>query len=161
MADGVTAPRATVADRAVGIVQNAGGRIDARSETASDERNGGSASLTLRIPSNRLNDQVSMSTIDLSLTTEPVVIVVVDDTPETFWDGLVSGWNALVTFVSVALVIVGVLLPWAALAGLIVVAVIALIRAKRSRAARRAAATTTAAPAAAAAASPPPGPPPA
>ena len=37
------------ADKAVGIVQNAGGRIDARSETAPDERNGGSASLTLRV----------------------------------------------------------------------------------------------------------------
>jgi len=211
------------ADQAVGIVQNAGGRVDARSETAPDERNGGSALLTLRIPSNHLDavvddlrelgtvdqfstdsydvttevtdldakistlrasteriqallldakdikdiitleneldgrqaelqsleaqqrgldDQVSMSTIDLSLTTEPVVIVVVDDTPETFWDGLVSGWNALVSFVSVALVIVGVLLPWAALSGLIVVAVIAMIRVRRSRAHRRASQST-------------------
>jgi len=226
------------ADRAVGIVQNAGGRIDARSETAPDERNGGSASLTLRIPSNHLDavvddlrelgtvdqfstdsydvttevtdleaqistlrastkrieallaeaknisdiitleneldgrqaelqsleaqqrgldDQVSMSTIDLSLTTEPVVIV--DDSPETFWDGLVSGWNALVAFLSGALVIVGVLLPWAALAGLIVVAVIVAIRARRSRAHRRAVGSTTPAPAAAPVASPPPGPP--
>jgi len=214
------------ADRAVGIVQNAGGRIDARSETAPDERNGGSASLTLRIPSNHLDavvddlrelgtvdqfstdsydvttevtdleaqistlrastkrieallaeakdisdiitleneldgrqaelqslearqrgldDQVSMSTIGLSLTTEPVVIV--DDSPETFWDGLVSGWNALVAFLSGALVIVGVLLPWAALAGLIIVAVIVTIRSRRSRAQRRAQAATAPAPA--------------
>ncbi len=206
-----------VADKATGIVQNAGGRIDARSETAPDEHNGGSASLTMRIPSNRLDavvddlralgtvdqfstdsydittevtdleaqistlrastqriealladakdikdiitleneldgrqaelqslearqrgldDQVSMSTIDLSLTTEPVVIIV-DDTPETFWDGLVSGWNGLVSFVSGALVVVGVLLPWAAVTGLVVVAVIVTIRARRSRAQRR------------------------
>lgn len=210
------------ADRAVGIVHNAGGRIDARSETAPDERNGGSASLTLRIPSTHLDaviddlrelgtvdqfstdsydvttevtdleaqistlrastkrveallaeakdisdiitleneldgrqaelqsleaqqrgldDQVSMSTIGLSLTTEPVVIV--DDSPETFWGGLVSGWNALVAFLSGALVIVGVLLPWVALAGLIIVAVIVAIRSRRSRAHRRAAGSTT------------------
>ncbi|HEX7589406.1 MAG TPA: hypothetical protein VF362_00320, partial [Demequinaceae bacterium] len=35
------------ADRTVGIVLNAGGRIDARSEAAPGERDGGSASLTL------------------------------------------------------------------------------------------------------------------
>ncbi len=205
------------ADRTAGIVQGAGGRIDARSETAPDENNGGSASLTLRIPSNRLdavvgdlrklgtvdqfntdsndvttqvtdleaqistlrastariegllsaakdisdiitleneldgrqarlesleaqqrglNDQVSMSTIDLSLTTEPVVIVNHD--PETFWGGLVSGWNALWTFVSGLLVVVGVLLPWIALIALIVVPVVVAVRVRKSRIARRA-----------------------
>jgi len=78
-----------------------------------------------------------MSTINLSLTTEPVVIV--DDSPETFWDGLMSGWNSLVAFLSGALVIVGVLLPWIAVMALIVVAVIVTIRARRSRAHSRAA----------------------
>jgi len=229
----------TAADRAAGIVQAAGGRVDARDETAPQGRDGGSASLTLRIPAQALDtvvddlramgtvdhfatnardvttevtdldakistlrsstdriqgllrdakniadiitleneldsrqaelqsleaqqrglhDQVSMSTIDLSLTTEPVVIV--DDSPQTFWDGLVSGWNALVAFFSAAVVIVGVILPWAALSALIVVAVIVAIRARRSRVARRAAAspapTAAAAPATATTASPPP-----
>jgi hypothetical protein len=205
------------ADRAEGIVQTAGGRIDARNETAPDEHYGGSASLTLRIPANRLDgvvgdlrqlgtvdqfstdsydvttevtdldakistlrastrrieallsqakdiadiitleneldrrqaelqsleaqqrgldDQVSMSTIDLSLTTEPVVIV--DDSPDTFWGGLVSGWNALVAFLSGAAVVVGVLLPWLALLGLIALAVVVAVRARKSRIARRA-----------------------
>ena len=205
-----------VADQAVGIVQNAGGRIDARSETAPDEHYGGSASLTLRIPSNALDavvddlrelgtvdqfstdsydvttevtdleaqistlrastarieallsqakdisdiitleneldrrqaelqsleaqqrgltDQVSMSTINLSLTTEPVVIV--DDSPETFWGGLVSGWNALVAFLSGALVVVGVLLPWIALLAVIALPVVVKARARKSRIAPR------------------------
>jgi len=225
------------ADQTVSIVQNAGGRIDARSETAPDDRDGGSASLTLRIPSDKLDavvddlrvlgavdqfstdsydvttevtdldakistlrasteriegllvdakdikdiitleqeldsrqaqleslvaqqrglaDQVSMSTISLSLTTEPVVIV--DDSPETFWDGLVSGWNGLVTFVSVALVIVGVLLPWLALAALITLAAVVAVRSRKSRRARRVAGSPAAAssgPAQAAAASAP------
>src|SRR5690606_34390800 len=50
-----------------------------------------------------LDDQVSMSTIDLSLTTEPVVIVE-EEAPSSFLDGLASGWNGLVTFLSGALV---------------------------------------------------------
>lgn len=201
------------ADQAANIVQSAGGRIDARSETAPQGRDGGSASLTLRIPADELDavvddlrelgtvdhfatnardvttevtdleakistlrdstdriqdlladakdikdiitledelasrqaelqsleaqqrgldDQVSMSTIDLSLTTEPVVIV--DDSPQTFWDGVVSGWNGLVSFVSGALVVLGVLLPWAVLAALITVGVVVAVRARRSRA---------------------------
>jgi len=200
------------ADRAAGIVRQAGGRIDARSETAADEYNGGSAYLTLRIPSDDLNsvvddlrglgavdefstssfdvttevtdleaqistlrasteriealllqaediediitleneldgrqaqleslearqrglnDQVSMSTIDLSLTTEPVVIV--DDDPETFLDGLEAGWNAMLAFGSSALVIIGVLLPWFALMALISGAVVAAVQIRKSR----------------------------
>jgi hypothetical protein len=200
------------ADRAAGIVQNVGGRVDARSETAPDEHYGGSAWLTLRIPSDKLDavvdnlrelgtvdqfstdsydvttevtdleaqistlrasttriesllleakdisdiitleneldrrqseleslearqrgldDQVSMSTINLSLTTEPVVIV--DDSPETFWEGLTSGWNAFVGFLSGALVVIGILLPWLALIGLIGLAVVVRLRARKSR----------------------------
>jgi len=205
------------ADQVVGIVQNAGGRIDARSETAPDEHYGGSASLTLRIPSDNLDavvddlrelgtvdqfstdsydvttevtdleakistlrastarieallseakdisdiitleneldrrqaeleslearqrgltDQVSMSTINLSLTTEPVVIVD-DDGPETFWEGLVSGWNTLVAFLSGTLVVVGVLLPWIALLALIALPVVVKARARKSHIAPR------------------------
>jgi len=210
------------ADKVTGIVQSAGGRIDARSETAPDERNGGAAALTMRIPSNHLDaviddlrelgtvdqlstdsydvttevtdldaqistlrastkrieallagakdisdiitleneldgrqaqlqglearqrgldDQVSMSTIDLSLTTEPVIIIVADDSPETFWDGLVSGWSGLVAFISVALIVVGVMLPWVAVGALITVGVFALVRTRKSRRARGAAAS--------------------
>ena len=202
------------ADRAAGIVSSAGGRVDARNETAPQGRDGGSASLTLRIPGDRLDgvvndlralgtvdhfateardvstevtdldakistlrastdriqglllkaesiadiitlenelasrqaelqsleaqqrglhDQVSMSTIDLSLTTEPVVVV--DDSPRSFWDGLVSGWNALVAFLSGVLVVVGVLLPWLALVALVAVPVVIAVRARKSRAA--------------------------
>ena len=206
------------ADKAAGIVQSAGGRVDARNETAPQARDGGSAKLTLRIPADSLDkvvndlralgkvdsfatqardvttevtdldakistlrastdriqgllgdakniadiitlenelasrqaelqsleaqqrglhDQVSMSTIDLSLTTVPVVVAEVDNSPHNFWDGLTSGWHALVAFVSVALVVIGAILPWAALGGLITVAVIALVRARRARLAKR------------------------
>jgi hypothetical protein len=81
-----------------------------------------------------------MSTIDLSLTTEPVVIVG-NDGPQNFWGGLVSGWNALVAFLSGVLVVVGVLLPWIALMALIALAVVVGLRRRKSRIARRAAAS--------------------
>ena len=206
------------ADRAATIVQDAGGRIDARRENAPSEGYGGAAELTLRIPSGQLdtvvdqlrelgavdeystnvsdvtnevddlearistlrastariealmvdavdisdiilledelarrqgeleslearqrglNDQVSMSTIHLSLTTEPVVII--DDDPENFLDGLEAGWNALTGFVQFALVILGVLLPWLAVLAILTFGTIGIVRASRSSKARQAA----------------------
>lgn len=201
------------ADKAATIVKDAGGRVDARGETAPDGGNGGSAELTLRIPTDRLDavvedlralgtvdeftttssdvtnevtdldahistlrasterieallleakditdiikledelaarqaelesleaqqrgltDQVSLSTIQLSLTTVPVVVVV-DDSRATFVDGIATGWNALVSFFSVAFVVFGVLLPWLILLAVIALVVIATARMRKSR----------------------------
>ncbi|WP_062077026.1 DUF4349 domain-containing protein [Demequina globuliformis] len=199
-------------DTAVAIVQDAGGRIDARSETAPDEWNGGSAFLTMRIPSDDLTDvvdqlrtlgtvdefttnaydvstevtdleaqistlrasterieglldqaediediialeseldsrrselealearergladQVSMSTVDLSLTTEPIVEV--DDDPDSFLSGLQSGWEGLLGFLSGALVVAGVLLPWLVVLAAVALVVLWVMRARRAR----------------------------
>ncbi|WP_062070196.1 DUF4349 domain-containing protein [Demequina sediminicola] len=76
-----------------------------------------------------LSDQVSMSTVDLSLTTEPAVLV--DDSPSTFLGGIETGWNALTGFASAALVSLGVLLPWLAVLGIVAAAVIVLVRRRR------------------------------
>ena len=89
-----------------------------------------------------LNDQVSMSTIELSLTTEPVVEIYQED-PSSFWDGLVSGWNGLVSFLSGALVVIGVLLPWLVLIAVITFAIIASVRLRKRRTARQLANTPT------------------
>ncbi|WP_061961129.1 DUF4349 domain-containing protein [Demequina flava] len=78
-----------------------------------------------------LDDQVSMSTIDLSLTTEPVVIV--DDEPTNFLSGLETGWNALTGFLSGVLVATGVVLPWLAVGAVIALVVIAVVRSRRSQ----------------------------
>lgn len=210
------------ADEATDIVAQAGGRIDARNVIAPSEYDGGSASLTLRVPSARLDavvddlgelgevdhfstqsqdvtvavadleakistlrastdriqglladakgisdiitledelasrqaeleslvaqqrgldDQVSLSTIDLSLTTEPVVIEKKSDAPDSFWDGLKAGWSGLVAFLSVASVVIGALLPWLTVIGIILAAVMVPMRLRRARAARRASAT--------------------
>jgi len=80
-----------------------------------------------------LADQVSLSTITLSLTTEPVAIEE-DESPATFIDGLLAGWHALTGFVSVALVVFGALLPWLAVLAVIGLVIIAIVR-RRSRAA--------------------------
>ncbi len=211
----------SAADDAVGIVEGAGGRVDARSETAPSGYDGGSARLTLRIPApaldavvddlrtlgsvdefstdsadvtdevrdldaristlrasteriaglldhaedikdiitledelagrqaeleslearqRGLDDQVSMSTIDLSLTTEPIVIV--DDSPRSFWSGLESGWNALLSFLTAALVVTGVLLPWITAAALLAAAALIAVRVVRSRRDRSTAASS-------------------
>lgn len=215
------------ADKVVGIVQAAGGRIDARRETAPSEGYGGAASMTLRIPAGQLEsvvdrlrelgeideystdasdvtnevrdldaristlrasisrieglivdakdisdiiyledelarrqadleslearqrglkDQVSMSTIYLSLTTEPVVIIV-DDGPQNFLEGLETGWNGLTAFVQSGLVVLGVLLPWLALLAILTFGIIAIVRASLSAKARQAASTPAVEPA--------------
>jgi hypothetical protein len=83
-------------------------------------------------------DAVSMSTMELTLQSEEVAPV---DRPETFVDGLVAGWNALVAVGSTTLVVLGALLPWLALAALVLLLVLAIVRSVgRSR--RRSAADT-------------------
>jgi hypothetical protein len=50
-----------------------------------------------------------------------------------FTGGLGSGWAALVSFVTSALVVVGVLLPWAVAFGVVGGLVVLAIRLRRSR----------------------------
>jgi len=88
-----------------------------------------------------LSDQVDMSTISMTLTgssgTTP--------TNDTFWDGLVAGWNSLFVAGSAILVAIGFALPWIALlavvAGVVLVVIFSMIR--RTRATDRASKTTT------------------
>jgi hypothetical protein len=89
-----------------------------------------------------LNDQVSLSTIELSLTTVPVVAA--EEPPANFFDGLAAGWHAFTAFVSVALVVVGALLPWLLALAVIGVVVLAIVRWRRTRADNEAAPTAEA-----------------
>jgi hypothetical protein len=200
------------ASQATHIVEAAGGRIDAHTETAPDGGAGGSAHLTLRIPADHLDavvqqlralgkvdefdtnstdvtaqvrdlgaridtlrgsterirglldsakdikdiitleneldrrqselesleaqqrgldDQVSMSSIDLSLTTKPIVAV--DDSPKSFGGAIAAGWHALVGFLSGALIVFGVALPWLVLAAVIALPIVITSRSRQSR----------------------------
>lgn len=96
-------------------------------ETELDSRRSELESLEAR--QRGLDDQVSMSTLELSLTTEPAVPV--DDNPDSFWGGLQSGWESLVAFVSGSLVVTGVLLPWLAVAAVLAGIVILAVRKRR------------------------------
>ncbi len=110
--------------------------------TLEDELAGRQAELeALEARQRGLGDQVALSTIDLSLTTEPIEVEEEEDEPRpNFMDGLSTGWNALVAFFSAVLMLLGVLLPWAVVAAIPVLALIVAVRAQRSRRARRSAA---------------------
>lgn len=73
-----------------------------------------------------LADQVEMSTIEVWLWTPDDLPT---DPPSGFWGGLVMGWESLVKLLTGVLLTIGVLLPWAALAGLIVLVVVLTRRA--------------------------------
>ncbi len=92
---------------------------------------------SLQAQKRNLDDQVQLSTVNLYLEAEANAPV---PNPDNFWTGLVSGWNAFVGFWAGALVVLGVLVPWLAAAGLIALIVIVWVkRARRRRAATRAA----------------------
>ena len=77
-----------------------------------------------------LAEQVSFSTITLSLRSEPAPIV---QGPDSFWGGLLVGWNSLVTFLAGFVIVLGVMLPWLVALGLLALAIVLLVRWLRRR----------------------------
>ncbi|CAN7383003.1 DUF4349 domain-containing protein [Microbacterium sp. LjRoot45] len=90
----------------------------------------------LRAEQQSYAERVDYSSLELELhpvgTAQPL--------PGTFGDGFVTGWNALVAFVGVLLVVFGAMLPWLVVAGLLTVLIIWLVRLLGRAAARRRAA---------------------
>ncbi|MDO9590244.1 MAG: DUF4349 domain-containing protein [Microcella sp.] len=84
-----------------------------------------------------LSDQVDLSTVTLVLGSRDVAPVT---EPDTFISGLVAGWEALVAFGSGLLVLLGVLLPWLVLLGLLGLVVLLIVRRARRRSVATAAA---------------------
>ena len=97
-------------------------------ETAISDRQGQLESMEAQ--QRFLADQVSMSTVTQNLVTEQVVA---DPQPVTFLDGLVAGWNAFVAFFAGLLVVIGVLIPWLVLAGIITAVVVVLIKRRKPK----------------------------
>lgn len=101
-------------------------------ETTLSERQASLESLQADL--NALEDQVSLSTLHIQFSTEPITEV----DREGFIGGLQSGWNGLVTFINGFLVGAGVLVPWLAVLAVPVVVILLLLRRyRRKRAARR------------------------
>jgi len=81
----------------------------------------------------RLADQVALSTIEVVVSGPGSLPTTTED--ETFVSGLERGWEALVTTFGVLLVVLGVLLPWLAMAGLVALVVVLARRRRRAPAA--------------------------
>lgn len=77
-----------------------------------------------------LADQIALASISIELRTPEEAPV---REPGSFWDGIVTGWNALVSFFQGALVVAGVLVPWLAVAVVVAIVVIVIVRAIRRR----------------------------
>ena len=77
-----------------------------------------------------LEDQVAMSslTVELTRTTPPTTA-----DPAGFSDGLLAGWNGLVVSVNALVIAVGFILPWIAVAGVVVLVIWLIRRARRTR----------------------------
>ena len=77
-----------------------------------------------------LEDQVAMSSLQVQLT-KTVAPTKAD--PAGFGDGLLAGWNGLVVSLNALVIAVGFILPWVALAALVLLAVWLIRRARRNR----------------------------
>lgn len=73
-------------------------------------------------------DQVALSTVTLNLVSVADAPV---KEPDTFWSGLVAGWSAFVAFFAGLVVVIGVLLPWLVLAGLITAVVLFFVKRRK------------------------------
>lgn len=83
----------------------------------------------LRAQLDALTNQVEMSTIWVSLETKRAL----PGGPANFWEGLLAGLQSIVTAASAGLVIVGILLPWLVLGGVVALVVVLIVRAARRR----------------------------
>ncbi|WP_280493129.1 DUF4349 domain-containing protein [Nocardia asiatica] len=95
-------------------------------EQALSSRQGELDSLTAQ--KRRLDDQVALSTLTIEITTGEKKS---DDDPDSFWDGVVSGWNSLVDWLQDAVVFSGKAIPWLgflAVAGAALWGIVRLVR---------------------------------
>ena len=89
----------------------------------------------LRAEQASYTDRVAYSSLSLELRSEGTA----SPMPDSFWGGLVVGWNALVGFVGGVFVVLGALLPWLVVFGGLTLLVIWVVRRLRARAGARAA----------------------
>lgn len=87
-----------------------------------------------------LDDQVALSTVTLYLISQQDTP---KENPDNFWTGLVTGWNGFVGFWAGVLVVIGVMVPWIAAAGVVAGIVLLSIRSARRRKAIKATKTTS------------------
>ncbi|TDD16280.1 DUF4349 domain-containing protein [Nonomuraea diastatica] len=89
---------------------------------------------SLQAQQKELAAQVAMATLTLRLVGPVATVAGPDEEPAGFLGGLEAGWGALVSFVKVALTMLGAVLPWVVVSLPLLALVIHLVR--RDRAAR-------------------------
>ena len=82
-----------------------------------------------------LEGQIGEATIWVSLTTERVLPA---GGPSNFWEGLLAGLNSITVAGAGLLVVLGVLLPWLVIAGVVAFAIVWIVRSRRKAKLRRA-----------------------
>jgi hypothetical protein len=75
---------------------------------------------------NRLSDEVAMSTLHVEIVAESSPAAKAQ--PGGFLGGLSAGWSALVTTFNVVVLVLGAIIPWLALAGVVLLIVVAVRR---------------------------------
>ncbi|QFY11415.1 DUF4349 domain-containing protein [Nonomuraea phyllanthi] len=88
---------------------------------------------SLQAQQKELATQVAMATLTLRLVGPVVAVEEPEEEPAGFLAGLKAGWSALVSFVQVALTVLGAVLPWLGVSLPVVVLVIFLVRRDRAR----------------------------
>ncbi len=78
-----------------------------------------------------LASQTSMATLTLNLVGPAAVVQEEDDEPSGFFGGLETGWSAFVAAVKIGLTLLGVLLPWLVLIGLVWLVLAFVLRLRR------------------------------
>jgi hypothetical protein len=124
----VTALRASVT-RLLALIDRASTTADLiQLESALSERQAELDSLEAQ--RDALTDAVEYATVQVDIQSPTAVA---GAAPGDFWGGIVVGFTSLITFFSGLLVVLGVLLPWAILAGLIAAVVWLAVRRRRRR----------------------------
>ncbi|PRA83251.1 DUF4349 domain-containing protein [Microbacterium sp. MYb66] len=77
-----------------------------------------------------LDDQVAMSSLQVQLTRTAAPTTA---DPAGFTDGLLAGWNGLVVSLNALVIALGFILPWAAIAGVVVLIIWLVRRTRRDR----------------------------
>lgn len=100
-------------------------------ESALSDRQASLESMTAQ--RDQLAEQVALSTLTVSLTVPVAGVVQESADPGGFAGGLAAGWDALVAVLGGLLVVLGAVLPWAALAALVLGAGLLVRQAVRRR----------------------------
>ncbi|MFE7419770.1 DUF4349 domain-containing protein [Rhodococcus sp. NPDC057529] len=114
--------------RLQGLITSAANTADLiEAERALSERQGELDSLTAQKRS--LSDQVALATIMIDVTTTDTERP--STGPDNFWEGVVAGWNALLSAIAAGAVVVGALIPWFGFVAVIALVVYGAYRLRR------------------------------